>query len=181
MPEGSTVPDSDAAIRQATAELATRLVATLTERHLTIAVAESLTGGLVVAELVAVPGASLVLNGGVVAYNTEVKHTVLGVDAQVLASHGPVHPDVASQLAANVREVLAVGGVAADVGIGTTGVAGPEPQGGHPVGTVFVGIAVGPTVVAFPLNLDGDRRAIRERVVYESLLRVEKMLDEAMT
>ncbi|PWB96399.1 damage-inducible protein CinA [Salinibacterium hongtaonis] len=137
----------------------------LFERRLTVAVAESLTGGAVVARLIDVPGASAAVLGGIVAYNTELKHSLLGVDSAVLNVHGPVHPDVAAQMASRVREVLAVGGQAADIGISTTGVAGPNPQHGHPPGTVFVGIAIGADVRVIALDLVGDRASIRSQVV----------------
>jgi nicotinamide-nucleotide amidase len=145
------------------------LVEALRERGLTVAVAESLTGGLVVAELVSVPGASAVVVGGVVAYDTAIKQSVLGVDGDLLAEHGPVHPLVAEQMADRVRRVLAVNGRDADVGLATTGVAGPEAQGGHPPGTVYLGIAVGASVRSVRLELDGTRQAIRERTVSELL------------
>ncbi|AWB90544.1 damage-inducible protein CinA [Salinibacterium hongtaonis] len=137
----------------------------LFERRLTVAVAESLTGGAVVSRLIDVPGASAAVLGGIVAYNTELKHSLLGVDSAVLNVHGPVHPDVAAQMASRVREVLAVGGQAADIGISTTGVAGPNPQHGHPPGTVFVGIAIGADVRVIALDLVGDRASIRSQVV----------------
>jgi nicotinamide-nucleotide amidase len=114
--------------------LAVDVVAELTGRGLTVAVAESLTGGLVVAELVSVPGSSAVVRGGVVAYQTPLKHSLLGVDAGLLAEHGPVHPDVAAAMATGVRERLAVDGRRADVGLSTTGVAGPDDQDGHAPG-----------------------------------------------
>ena len=139
----------------------------------TLAVAESLTGGLLTDAFVRVPGASAVLVGGVVAYATELKHSVLGVDAALLTAEGPVHPEVARQLADGVRRALAVGGRPADVGVATTGVAGPDPQGGRPVGTVFVGAAVADRVVAVGATLSGDRSAIREgavRLALEALL-----------
>jgi nicotinamide-nucleotide amidase len=141
------------------------LVQLLIERRMTIAVAESLTGGLLVAELINTPGASAVVLGGVVAYNTELKKTLLGVDTAVLNVHGAVHPDVAMQMAAHVREVLAVGGVAADVGVSTSGVAGPDPQDGHAAGTVFVGVSITGDVRVLPLTLRGDRESIRRQVV----------------
>lgn len=144
---------------------AEQLVHELIERRMTIAVAESLTGGAVVSRLIDTPGASAVVLGGVVAYNTELKHSVLGVDTAVLNVHGPVHPDVAAQMASRVREVLAVGGEPADVGISTTGVAGPDSQHGHPPGTVFIGVAVGADVRVTPLDLVGDRASIRAQVV----------------
>ncbi|MFD5630143.1 CinA family protein [Streptomyces sp. NPDC127072] len=136
----------------------------LTVRGETLAVAESLTGGLVAAELTAVPGASKAFRGSVTAYATELKHELLGVDATLLAARGAVDPQVAAQMAAGARKVLG-----ADWGIATTGVAGPDPQDGQPVGTVFVavdgpsetpsGAAGGGKVV--PLRLNGSRAEIR--------------------
>ena len=159
------------------AALSAEIIALLTARHHTIAVAESLTGGLLVAELIRTPGASAVVLGGVVAYNTELKHTVLGVDAEVLAAHGPVHPDVAAQMAVGVRAALTVAGENAHIGISTTGVAGPDPQDGKPVGTVYLGFAIGDEVVDAALALTGDRDGIRSAVVSESLIRLHRMLE----
>ncbi len=155
---------------------AERIVRALTARHVTIAVAESLTGGLLTAAFVAVPGASVVLRGGVVAYDTAIKHSVLGVDAEVLAAHGPVHPDVAMQMAAGVRTALALDGVESEIGLSTTGVAGPDAQDGHPPGTAFVGVAVGATVRSFALQLPGDRNTVRASVVQEALRFLEESL-----
>ena len=113
----------------------TAAVAALRAAGLTVAVAESLTAGQVSARIADVPGASAVLRGGVVSYATDVKASVLGVDAALLAASGPVHPEVARQMARGVRALLG-----ADVGVATTGVAGPGPQDGHPAGTVFVAV-----------------------------------------
>jgi len=148
---------------------AARLVAELTRLGLRIAVAESLTGGLVVAELTRIPGASLVVNGGVVAYDTAVKHSVLGVSSELLAREGAVHPEVARQMADDVRRVLAVGGRPADIGLSTTGAAGPTGQDGKPPGTVYVGVAVGADVEAIALELSGDRAEVREQAVQHAL------------
>jgi nicotinamide-nucleotide amidase len=156
--------------------LAREVVADLIRLRLTIAVAESLTGGLLVADLVSVPGASAVVRGGIVAYDTALKHSLLGVDAALLAEHGAVHPDVAAQMARGVRDRLAVGGVPASIGISTTGVAGPDPQDGQPVGTVFVGIAVGDDTSILSLALQGSRSAIRRTVVSESLRELKALL-----
>jgi len=158
------------------AALGASIIATLTARHHTIAVAESLTGGLLVAELIRTPGASAVVSGAVVAYNTELKHTVLGVDAEVLAAHGAVHPDVAAQMAVGVRVALAVAGEPAHIGISTTGVAGPDPQDGQPVGTVYLGFAIGTEVHTHALHLSGTRDDIRSAVVYESLVQLDKLI-----
>ncbi len=153
--------------------LAADVVALLVERRLTIAVAESLTGGLLVAELVSVPGASAVVRGGVVAYATPLKHALLGVDAELLATRGAIDPEVARQMAVGARERLAVDGAPADLGLATTGVAGPDPQDGHPVGEVWLGLALGAAlggrVLAKGLELGGDRAAIRAATVSESL------------
>ncbi|KQM83855.1 hypothetical protein ASE68_12160 [Agromyces sp. Leaf222] len=141
------------------------LVSLLARRGLTIAVAESLTGGLVVAELVRVPGASAVVRGGVVAYATALKHSVLGVSAELLAREGAVHPEVAAGMAEGVRRVLAVQGASASIGVSTTGVAGPDPQGGRPPGVVFVGVSIADRTEVRELALQGDRSEIRRATV----------------
>jgi len=155
---------------------AARIIATLTASHTTIAIAESLTGGLLTSALVDVPGASAVLRGGVIAYDTAIKHAVLGVDAEVLAAHGAVHPDVAMQMAVGVRTALAVDGVPAEIGIATTGAAGPDPQDGQPPGTAFVGLAIGGEVRSFALHIPGDRDAVRAGVVERALAILEEHL-----
>jgi nicotinamide-nucleotide amidase len=138
---------------------AAAVVRAATRAGVTVAVAESLTGGAVVDALVGVPGASACLRGGVVAYATDVKRDVLGVDAALLGRHGAVHPDVAAAMAAGVRRLLR-----ADYGVATTGVAGPEPQDGRPPGTVHVAVCgPGGTVVrsADPSPATGDRADVR--------------------
>jgi nicotinamide-nucleotide amidase len=115
--------------------LAACVVRHLHEAGATVATAESLTGGLVGAELTSVPGSSAVYRGGVVAYATETKASLLGVDAELLQREGAVHPEVARQLSAAVRDRLGT-----TYGVGTTGVAGPAEQDGHPVGTVHVAV-----------------------------------------
>ena len=132
----------------------------LRERGATVAVAESLTGGLVAAEFAAVPGASRAFRGSVTAYATALKHEILGVDGGLLAERGAVDPEVARQMAEGVRERLG-----ADWGVATTGVAGPEPQDGQPVGTVYVAVAGPVGAVVSPLRLTGDRTAIRHASV----------------
>lgn len=148
-----------------TAAVATSVIAELTAARLTIGVAESLTGGQLVAELIRVPGASAAVLGGIVAYATPLKHSLLEVDAGLLALRGAVHPEVALQMADGVRRAVAIDGLPADIGIATTGVAGPDPQDGQSVGTVFVGIVsrAGGRVVA--LELDGDRQEIQRATV----------------
>ncbi len=158
--------------------LAIELIAELTARGLSVAVAESLTGGLLTAKLIDPPGASAVVWGGVVAYNTELKHSLLGVDSYVLAAHGAVHPDVAGRMAVGVREHCRVSGRPADIGIATTGAAGPDPQDGQPAGTVFVGISTPAGTRVTRLALSGDRSEIRNTTVYEALLLLKNAVDE---
>lgn len=152
------------------------LIAELTSRRLTIAVAESLTGGLLTAELVRIPGASAVVNGGMIAYNTELKKSLLHVDSSVLNVHGAVHPDVAVQMAVGVRGALAVRGVRAGVGVSTTGAAGPDPQDGQEPGTVFIGVSFGGGAWAVPLKLHGDRQSVREQTVARAIEAVRDLL-----
>ncbi|GAB3174789.1 CinA family protein [Streptomyces incanus] len=143
---------------------AAEVVRLLTVRGMTLAVAESLTGGLVAAEITSVPGASKAFRGSVTAYATDLKHELLGVDVTLLARSGAVDPQVAAEMAAGVRKALG-----ADWGIATTGVAGPDPQDGQPVGTVYVAVH-GPSATASGsasgrkverLRLNGDRAEIR--------------------
>ena len=152
------------------------IIATLIERGYQIAVAESLTGGLLVAELIDTPGASAVVVGGVVAYNTELKASVLNVDAGALAEHGAVHPDVAAQMATGVRAALALAAGPAHIGISTTGAAGPDPQDGQSVGTVYLGFAIGGEVTVKRLALHGSRDDIRRATVSESLAELRRLL-----
>lgn len=158
--------------------LAPQVLSALERRGWTLGVAESLTGGAVCADLVAVPGASAVLLGGVVAYATAVKHTVLGVDADLLSQRGPVHPVVAREMADGVRRVVAVDGRAADVGISTTGIAGPESPDGQPVGTVHVGVVTPGAAQTREFHLVGDRAAIRAQTVSAALSFLLEMIEE---
>jgi nicotinamide-nucleotide amidase len=151
-----TGPESPAA-----AGAAARALEMLAGRGGTVAVAESLTGGLVAAELTGVPGASRAFRGSVTAYATDLKRDVLGVDRELLEERGAVDPAVARQMAAGVRRVLG-----ADWGVATTGVAGPDPQDGWPVGAVYVAV-VGPEGVGkvAALRLNGGRADIRKESV----------------
>ncbi len=125
----------------------------LRKRGLTLGLAESLTGGLVASRLVSVPGTSDVLKGGVVTYMTDVKRSVLGVTAESVVSS-----ECAEQLAAGARRVFD-----ADVGLGVTGVAGPDEQEGQPAGTVFFGLALGDgPVEAVGTQLPGQREMVRQ-------------------
>lgn len=134
----------------------------------TVAVAESLTGGLVAATIVSVPGASRVFRGGVVTYATDSKASVLGVDPALLAVQGPVDPEVAAQMATLVAERFDT-----DFGIAATGVAGPESQAGKPVGLVYIAVATqegeSGSVEVRELHLSGERDEIRQQVVDQAI------------
>lgn len=157
---------------------AAQLVAALIERGWTLGVAESLTGGRLAAEIVSVPGASATLWGAVVAYATPVKATLLGVDVELLAERGPVHPMVAEQMSVGVRSAVQVEGRIADVGISTTGIAGPDSPDGQPVGTVHVGIATPSGVHALTFAFDGDRASIRSQAVAAAIEATLKQVRE---
>ena len=140
--------------------LAADAVAALRAAGATVATAESLTGGLVCATLVGVPGASDVVRGGVVAYAPELKTTLLGVDASIIAERGTVDALVAARMAEGARDRLG-----ATYGLATTGVAGPDPSEGKPAGTVHIGVAGPRGVVTEQLSLTGDRDSIRSQTV----------------
>ena len=141
-------------------ELATEIIGLLAEAGQTVATAESLTGGLVAAALTDVPGSSRAFRGGVVAYATELKARLLGVDAGLLAAHGPVYAPVAAAMAEGVRQRLA-----ATIGVATTGVAGPDPQDGHPPGTVHIAVSLADDTVVRTIALPGDRDEVRRLTV----------------
>lgn len=146
------------------ADAATEALRLLRHRRQTLATAESLTGGLVAATIVDVPGASTVFRGGLVVYATDLKRSMAGVPADLLAARGPVDPGVASALAEGARARCG-----ADWGVATTGVAGPDPQDGVPVGTVRVAV-VGPNGAEVrSMVFAGDRAAVRQGAVSAAL------------
>lgn len=151
-------------------DLASQVHAELLRRGQTVAAAESLTGGDLMAVLTAAPGASATVLGGVVSYATSVKVGVLGVPEPVVETHGVVSAECAEAMAAGVRRL-----VGAHWALATTGVAGPDEQEGKPVGTVFVGVAGPSGARSRRLCLDGDRAGIREQACAEAL---KDLLDE---
>lgn len=140
------------------------LVHELVSRHLSIATAESLTGGGLCARLVDVPGASETVRGGVCTYATELKADVLGVDRAHLARTGPVDAEVARQMALGARRLFG-----ADIALSTTGVAGPGPADGHPAGTVHIACAHPGGVEHRELHLRGGRAEVRAGSVEAAL------------
>ncbi len=151
---------------------------TLTERGLTLATSESLTGGLLGATITAVPGASQYYLGGVVVYATEQKSRIGGVDSAVLRKHGVISEQTAVEMVVGVQELTG-----ADYALAASGVAGPAPQEGHPPGEVWIAV-VGPRVgtmrpspTALRFQFEGDREPVREQTVQAALRMLLDLLD----
>jgi nicotinamide-nucleotide amidase len=153
--------------------LAATLHVALLERGMTIATAESLTGGALGDLLSSTPGASGTYVGGVISYATEVKQRLLGVAESTINEHGVVSAMCAEEMARGVRDLLG-----ADIGVSTTGVAGPTTQEGKPVGMVFVGVAGPDGAQAHELQLNGDRAAIRALACLGSVRRLLERIDD---
>ncbi len=157
-------------------ELCTKVVECLCAGKKKICTAESCTGGLVAASLVAVPGASDVMDMSFVTYSNEAKSFLIGVDPVTIEEHGVVSREVAAEMCR-----LAAIKAGAEVGISTTGIAGPD--GGTPetpVGTVFAGIAIRTPkrfdVTVKELHLTGDRNEVRVKTVNEIMKVLFEML-----
>lgn len=135
-----------------------------TERGLTLAVAESCTGGLLGGMITSVPGSSAWFAGGVVAYSNSVKVNLLGVETDLIMEHGAVSKEVAIAMAEGV--VRATG---ADVGVGVTGVAGPDGSEEKPPGTVYLGVETPLGTGWKLLDLDGSRKDVRDAAVRSAL------------
>jgi PncC family amidohydrolase len=158
-------------------DIATDVIQMLTRAGETIGVAESLTGGGLMAALTSVPGASAVFRGGVVSYATPLKQLLLNVDADLIAREGVIHGEVAAQMAEGARGVSTFDDSPTTWGIGTTGVAGPTPQDGKPVGMVFIGIASsGGNRGLGPFHFPGTRERVREATVIEALWQLRQTL-----
>lgn len=136
------------------------VVAGLASRHETVATCESLTGGLVLAELTSVPGSSAVVRGGLVTYATDLKTSLAGVPEALIVENGVVSEAVAAAMAQGARVVCG-----ATWGVGLTGVAGPDPVDGLTPGTVCIGVAGPRGTVTVQERFDGDRTAVRRQTV----------------
>lgn len=156
--------ESDANGARPVGSPAAGVVHSLAERHETLATVESLTGGLLASSIVEIAGVSGIFRGGLVVYATELKSQLAGVPEDLLADRGPVDPDVAVALAEGGRRRCG-----ADWGLATTGVAGPEPQDGKPVGLVYVAVAGPGGTDVRQFDLDGGRDHIRSAAVVEAL------------
>lgn len=153
--------------------LASKTVELLTDQRKTIAAAESLTAGLFMSELAAIPGASAVLAGGAVTYTEQAKVQQLGVAAELLATYGPASPECAEAMASNVRDRLGT-----DIGISLTGAAGPDAHGGQPAGTVWIGLATADGTETHQLHLLGMRNTNRLRAVKLALHHTIRILTQ---
>ncbi len=133
------------------------LVQILKDRKMTVATAESCTGGLLGKSITDISGSSAVYPGGVISYCNRIKRDILGVDPALLETLGPVSEPVARQMAEGVRRVIG-----ADLGVGVTGIAGPNSdETGRPVGLVYIGVSDGRTEIVREYHFDGDRNAVR--------------------
>lgn len=154
---------------------AAELVEALSDAGADVATAESLTAGLVAATLAEVPGSSEVLLGGVVTYSVGAKHGVLGVPQELLDTHGAISEPCVRAMAEGARSRFG-----ADVGLATTGVAGPAGSEGHPPGYVWIAVAEGEDVRTELLHLVGDRQQVRnETVRHVMALAVRALHDRA--
>ena len=162
--DGSSGPDP----------LAVEAVGALRSARLTVATCESLTAGLVAATIATVPGASAVLRGGLITYATDLKSALAGVEADLLEHRGAVDPDVAVQMARGARTACG-----ASIGLSCTGVAGPEPQDGQPVGTVYLAGADARSGRAYLMRLElggyQERAIIRTRAALYALDLLRRM------
>jgi len=139
---------------------ATDVIAGLVRRHETVATCESLTGGLVLAELTSVPGSSVVVRGGLVTYATDLKTSLAGVPAALIAEHGVVSRAVVEAMAEGARAACG-----ATWGIGLSGVAGPDAVDGLAPGTVCLGVAGPDGTISLQERFDGDRAEVRRQTV----------------
>jgi nicotinamide-nucleotide amidase len=149
----------------------------LEKKGLKLAIAESLTGGLLCSELVSVAGASNVVLGSVVAYQSALKSSALGVNSDLLSTRGAVDPEVAVQMAEGIRSRFSLQLLLPTdkvLGVSTTGVAGPLEQDGKPVGTVFIAVAGAKGVQVWEEHFSGDREAIRASTVQAALSHIRE-------
>lgn len=153
--------------------IAARAVALLKEKGLTVATAESCTGGMIAAAITDVAGASRVFGTGVVSYSCDCKQKILGVSADTLAAEGAVCAATAAQMAEGVRRVGA-----AAIGVSVTGEAGPIAAENHPVGTVFIGLSDEQGTITEEHHFEGDRTAIRRQAACAVLSLLTRRLEE---
>lgn len=147
------------------------IVSMMRSRKLTLAVAESLTGGALSARIVDIPGASDIFRGGVCTYATDSKAQILHVDASLLDDVGPVHSTVACQMAQGARQLFH-----ADIALATTGIAGPDPHDGHPAGTVHIACVSENRTIERVFHFPHGRTAVRRSSVDMALHMLREIL-----
>ena len=148
------------------------LVQRLKDLQLTVATAESCTGGLLGKSITDVSGSSAVYPGGVISYCNRIKHALLGVDQELLDTLGPVSAAVAFQMARGVRKTIGV-----DYGVGVTGIAGPNSdETGRPVGLVYIAAADREMTLVREYRFDGDRNAVRTQAAEAAAALVMELL-----
>ncbi|PLS25909.1 CinA family protein [Bifidobacterium imperatoris] len=176
-------------LRQACDDVAARILKICEVSNVKIACAESLTGGLLADAFVRIPGASNVFLGSAVTYDIKAKASVLGVDRDLLEREGAVHPEVARQMAAATAQLYDQSEYCRRViGLSTTGVAGPGPDGDKPAGLVYIGFCipaglsaaraagVEPRIEAVELRLSGTREEVREQTILNVLQHLSTLL-----
>ncbi len=150
-----------------------QLVETLKRLKKTVATAESCTGGLLGKSITDISGSSAVYPGGVISYCNRVKHEVLGVEQELLDRLGPVSMAVAHQMATGVRRTIG-----ADIGVGITGIAGPNSdETGRPVGLVYIGASDGKMTLVREYRFDGDRNAVRTQAAEAAAALALKLIE----
>ncbi|WP_099974435.1 CinA family protein [Lactobacillus terrae] len=140
-------------------------------RNIKITAAESLTSGLFLATVANVPGASEILEGGFVTYSDQSKIDLIGVSKNVIEENTVVSSEVAADMATKSARKMN-----ANLGVGLTGVAGPDPLEGNPVGTVFIGVSLEDNVVTEEFHFTGDRELIRNKSVLSAFLMIKNVL-----
>ena len=151
-----------------------QLVKLLTDKNLTIAFAESCTGGLASSLITDIPGSSAYLKGSVVSYTNEVKHKILGVKSETLDKFGAVSKETAKEMAVGVKHLMQT-----DFGISITGNAGPGKSEGKPGGLVYIAVSSPSTTVGEELNLVGSRTEIKSQAARKAIeLLYKNVLEE---
>lgn len=157
-----------------TKRLCQEIVKAARQKGLWLTTAESLTGGLIVASLVDISGASACVKGGVCSYDPSIKHDVLGVSQQVIDELGVVSAECAIQMAQGAQKLMKT-----DIAVSATGVAGPgggTPE--TPVGTVFLGVASGEAVRAQECHFSGNRALVRRQAARKALELIKEEIDK---
>ena len=156
-------------------ELGLKAVTLLKENNMTVATAESCTGGLVSSYITAVPGTSSVFELGITSYSCRIKNKILGVDENTLEVLGAVSPETAEQMAVNVKNLAD-----SSIGVSVTGVAGPDGSEGHAPGLVYIAAAYDGGVQVEKLNIEPlSRDYVRETAVYEIFKLIIKIIGES--